>query len=143
MAVPDQASRAILGPLLGVPIEERLDLRLERRGVPPTRPLPRDPGERVVHRAGLAQRDDAGIFDQVVSLPLGRPGRLRHPSRRTAFPTPIIEFRAQLRDELPNGEIFYSLAEAKIAIESGRQHDNSKRPRSSPRYRSPDPEFAP
>jgi hypothetical protein len=43
-------------------------------------------------------------------------------------------------DELLNGEIFYSLAEAKIVIESWRRHYNTKRPHSSLGYRPPAPE---
>ena len=49
-------------------------------------------------------------------------------------------FNAKLRDELLNGEIFYSMAEAKIVIESWRQHYNTKRPHSSLGYRPPAPE---
>ncbi len=37
-------------------------------------------------------------------------------------------FNSKLRDELLNGEIFYSLAEARIVIESWRQHYNTRRP---------------
>ncbi len=40
-------------------------------------------------------------------------------------------FNSKLRDELLNGEIFYSLAEARIVIESWRRHYNTKRPHSS------------
>ena len=49
-------------------------------------------------------------------------------------------FNSKLRDELLNGEIFYSLAEAKIVIESWRRHYNTKRPHSSLGYRPPAPE---
>ncbi len=42
-------------------------------------------------------------------------------------------FNAKLRDELLNGEIFYSLKEAQVIIESWRQHYNTIRPHSSPR----------
>jgi putative transposase len=49
-------------------------------------------------------------------------------------------FNSKLRDELINGEIFYSLAEAKIVIESWRRHYNTKRPHSSLGYRPPAPE---
>lgn len=42
-----------------------------------------------------------------------------------------------LRDELLNGEIFYSLAEARILIEAWRRHYNAVRPRSSLGYRPP------
>ncbi len=42
--------------------------------------------------------------------------------------------------ELLNGEIFYSLREAQIIIESWRKHYNTKRPHSALGYRPPDPE---
>jgi transposase InsO family protein len=48
-------------------------------------------------------------------------------------------FNSKLRDELLNGEIFYSLAEAKAVIESWRQHYNTRRPHSSLGYRPPAP----
>jgi len=49
-------------------------------------------------------------------------------------------FNSKLRDELLNGEIFYSLAEARTVIESWRRHYNTKRPHSSLGYRPPAPE---
>ncbi|WP_343078728.1 transposase, partial [Ostreiculturibacter nitratireducens] len=49
-------------------------------------------------------------------------------------------FNAKLRDELLNGEIFYSLAEAKIVIENWRRHYNTRRPHSSLGCRPPAPE---
>ena len=49
-------------------------------------------------------------------------------------------FNSKLRDELLNGEIFYSLAEARIVIESWRCHYNTERPHSSLGYRPPAPE---
>lgn len=52
-------------------------------------------------------------------------------------------FNSKLRDELLNGEIFYSLAEAKIIIESWRRHYNAKRPHSSLGYRPPAQEVIP
>ena len=45
-----------------------------------------------------------------------------------------------LRDELLDGEIFYSLAEAKVVIEGWRRHYNTVRPHSSLGYRPPAPE---
>ena len=42
--------------------------------------------------------------------------------------------------ELLNGEVFYSLAEAKVVIESWRQHYNTSRPHSALGYRPPAPE---
>ena len=52
----------------------------------------------------------------------------------------IESFNARLRDELLNGEIFYSLKEAQILIESWRRHYNAVRPHSSLGYRPPAPE---
>lgn len=49
-------------------------------------------------------------------------------------------FNGKLRDELLNGEIFYSLREAEIIIESWRHHYNKVRPHSSLGYRPPAPE---
>ena len=49
-------------------------------------------------------------------------------------------FNARFRDELLNGEIFYSLKEAQIVIEQWRQHYNTKRPHSALGYRPPAPE---
>ena len=49
----------------------------------------------------------------------------------------VESFNARLRDELLNGEIFYSLKEAQIIIEEWRQHYNTKRPHSSLGYRPP------
>jgi putative transposase len=67
---------------------------------------------------------------------------------RTAYIAPgspwengyIESFNARLRDELLNGEIFYSLAEARIVIESWRRHYNAVRPHASLGYRAPAPE---
>ena len=52
-------------------------------------------------------------------------------------------FNGSLRDELLNGEIFYSLAEAQIPIEAWRRHYNTVRPHSSLGYRPPAPEAVP
>jgi putative transposase len=52
----------------------------------------------------------------------------------------IESFNARLRDELLNGEIFYSLAEARIVVESWRRHYNAKRPHASLGYKPPAPE---
>ena len=49
-------------------------------------------------------------------------------------------FNARLRDELLNGEIFYSLREAQILIESWRRHYNAVRPHGSLGYKPPAPE---
>jgi len=49
-------------------------------------------------------------------------------------------FNARVRDELLNGELFYSLKEARIIIESWRRHYNGIRPHSSLGYKAPAPE---
>jgi len=49
-------------------------------------------------------------------------------------------FNGKFRDELLNGEIFYTLREATILIERWRQHYNTLRPHSSLGYRPPAPE---
>jgi len=49
-------------------------------------------------------------------------------------------FNSKLRDELLNGEIFFSLAEAQVLIEAWRRHFNAVRPHSSLGYQPPAPE---
>jgi putative transposase len=49
-------------------------------------------------------------------------------------------FNGKLRDELLNGEIFYTLAEARVLIEQWRRHYNGVRPHSALGYRPPAPE---
>jgi transposase InsO family protein len=49
-------------------------------------------------------------------------------------------FNGKLRDECLNGEIFYSLKEARVVIEMWRKHYNTKRPHSALGYRPPAPE---
>src|SRR5215207_4495923 len=53
----------------------------------------------------------------------------------------IESFNARLRDELLDGEIFYSLREAQVVIESWRRHYNQVRPHASLGYRAPAPEI--
>ena len=52
----------------------------------------------------------------------------------------IESFNARFRDELLNGEIFYSLREAQSVIEQWRRHYNTKRPHRALGYRPPAPE---
>ncbi|MDB5378857.1 MAG: transposase, partial [Rubritepida sp.] len=47
---------------------------------------------------------------------------------------------ARLRDELLNGEVFYTLAEAKVVIEGWRRHYNAIRPHSALGYSAPAPQ---
>ena len=49
-------------------------------------------------------------------------------------------FNARLRDELLNGDIFYTLKEAQVLIESWLCHYNAIRPHDSLGYRPPAPE---
>ena len=49
-------------------------------------------------------------------------------------------FNGKLRDELLNGEILYTLKEAKVLIEQWRHHYNTVRPHSALGYRPPAPE---
>ena len=67
---------------------------------------------------------------------------------RTAYIAPgspwengyVESFNARLRDELLDGEIFYTLREAEVVIESWRRHYNSVRPHASLGFRPPAPE---
>ena len=67
---------------------------------------------------------------------------------RTAFIEPgspwengyCESFNGRFRDELLNGEIFFTLRETQIVIESWRKHYNTKRPHSALGYRPPAPE---
>jgi putative transposase len=49
-------------------------------------------------------------------------------------------FNSKLRDELLNGEIFYTLKEAKVVIQEWRRHYNTIRPHLTLSYRPPAPE---
>ena len=55
----------------------------------------------------------------------------------------VESFNGKLRDELLNGEIFYTLREAKIMIEAWRRHYNAIRPHSALGYKPPAPEVVP
>lgn len=52
----------------------------------------------------------------------------------------FYDFVEDLRDELLNGELLFSLAEAQVLIEAWRRHFNAFRPHSSLKYRPPAPE---
>lgn len=51
----------------------------------------------------------------------------------------IESFNGKMRDELLNGEIFYSLKEAQVLIEMWRKHYNTVRPHSALAYQPPVP----
>jgi len=65
----------------------------------------------------------------------GRPLRQVAPGR-----TDTSRASTRLRDELLDGEIFYTLREAQIVIESWRRHYNTIRPHESLGYKPPAPE---
>lgn len=73
---------------------------------------------------------------------------IRAVGARTAYIAPgspwengfVESFNARLRDELLNGEIFYTLREAQVVIESRRRHYNTVRPHGSLGYKPPAPE---
>lgn len=55
----------------------------------------------------------------------------------------VESFNSKLRDELLDGELFYSLKEAQILIEAGRRHYNTVRPHSALGWLPPAPEVSP
>jgi transposase InsO family protein len=52
----------------------------------------------------------------------------------------VESFNGKLRDELLNGELFYTLREAQIVIERWRRAYNQLRPHSALGYRPPAPD---
>ena len=73
---------------------------------------------------------------------------LQHIGSKTAYITPgspwengyCESFNGKLRDELLNGELFYTLREAQVLIERWRVFYNTQRPHSALGYRPPAPE---
>jgi transposase InsO family protein len=73
---------------------------------------------------------------------------LQHMGTKTAYIEPgspwengyCESFNGRLRDELLNGELFYTLKEAQVVIEHWRNHYNTWRPHSALGYRPPAPE---
>ena len=82
-----------------------------------------------------------------VRAQLADAGWLQNPVHRARQPLGerlLQSFNGKLRDELLNGEIFYSLKEAQIVIEQWRKHYNTIRPHWALNYRPPAPQtFAP
>lgn len=52
----------------------------------------------------------------------------------------VESFNGKLRDELLNGELFYTLYEAQVVIERWRRQSNTQRPHRTLGYRPPAPE---
>ena len=61
-------------------------------------------------------------------------------ARRCRGAGAVHPINARLRDELLDGEIFYTLREAQIVIESWRRHYNAVRPHASIGYQAPAPQ---
>lgn len=108
--------------------------RCRRRAVGPVHPSRRAGARSLGQRAG----GDAEIVGDWITAV----------GAKTAYIAPgspwengfVESFNARLRDELLDGEIFYSLAEAKIVVESWRRHYNTERPHGSLGYKPPAPE---
>jgi putative transposase len=87
-----------------------------------------------------------GIGPEMVAEELR--GWLGHMGSKTAYITPgspwengyCESFNGRMRDELLDGEIFYTLKEAQVVIEQWRRHYNTRRPHSALGYRPPAPE---
>jgi len=111
--------------------------------------MPGDPHRRALGSVHPARRAGTCAFRQRPRIRRqGCAGLDRSSCAKTAYIAPsspwengfIESFNARLRDELIDGEIFYTLAEAKIVIESWRRHFNTVRPHGSLGYKPPAPE---
>ncbi len=95
--------------------------------------------------AGVAQEfeiigADLRILVRLRHLVLRQRQRRVFPQRRFHVSAGLFRNESsngKLRDELLNGENFYTLGEAKVLIESWRRHCNSIRPHSSLGWRTP------
>lgn len=121
-------------------------------------------------RSGSAELNSTNVIDVLTDLFIlrGVPGHIRSDNgpefvakavrnwiatvgAQTAYIAPgspwengyCESFNARLRDELLDGEIFYSLREAQTVIEAWRWHYNTIRPHSALAYRPPAPEVVP
>src|SRR6266516_1656224 len=107
--------------------------RCHRRSVRPLHPAGRSRSHPVRQRTGVAkavQEWIAAVGAKTAYIERGSPWENGY----------IESFNARLRDELLNGEIFYTLREAQIVIESWRRHYNTIRPHVSLGYKPPAPE---
>jgi len=133
------------GPTLVVHMKRRFGIKLKVRQV-----------QMWMHRLGYRLKHSSYVYLQ------GRAGLVRHPQGnresfllclkdiwlKTRFIEPgspwengdVESFHGKLRDELLNGELFDTLLEAQMVIESWRIDYNRYRPHSSLGYRSPAPE---
>jgi putative transposase len=81
----------------------------------------------------ISKAVDEWAFNNHVTLDFIDPGK----PAQNAY---IESFNGKFRDELLNGEIFYTLQEATVLIEKWRMEYNTFRPHSSLNYRPPAPE---
>jgi putative transposase len=123
LAIVDDCTRENLS---GVRVARELDQLIAERGRP--RMIVSDNGSEFVAKA--VQKWITAVGAKTAYITPGSPWE-------NGF---IESFNARLRDELLDGEIFYSLAEAKIIIESWRSHYNTVRPHGSLGYKPPAPE---
>jgi transposase InsO family protein len=101
---------------------------------------------RLMERHGIPEHIRSDNGPEMVSEELRN--WLQHMGSRTAYIAPSSpwengyceSFNGRMRDELLNGEIFYTLKVAQVVIEDWRKHYNTKRPHSALGYRPPVPE---
>src|SRR6266511_6471713 len=100
--------------------------RCDRRSVRPLHPARRPRSHPVRQRTGVRRQGRA--FEWIAAVG----AKTAYIERGSPWENGYIEsFNARLRDELLNGEIFYTLREAQIVIESWRRHYNTIRPHAS------------
>ena len=104
-----------------------LDDATRRRGRRPET-IVSDNGTELTSNAILSWADETGVGWHYIA-----PGK----PQQNGF---IESFNGRLRDELLDGEIFYTLREAQIVIESWRRHYNAVRPHAAIGYQAPAPE---
>src|SRR6266487_3598250 len=90
--------------------------RCDRRSVRPLYPAGRPHSHPVRQRTGVVAK---AVQEWIAAVG----AKTAYIERGSPWENGYIEsFNARLRDELPNGEIFYTLREAQIVIESWRRH---------------------
>src|SRR5437763_3933790 len=109
--------------------------RCDRRSVRPLHPAGHSRLHPVRQRTGVRRQQAVQAWIIAVGA------KTAYIERGSPWENGYIEsFNARLRDELLNGEIFYTLREAQIVIESWRHHYNTIRPHASIGYKPPAPE---
>src|SRR6266550_2782492 len=100
--------------------------RCDRRSVRPLHPAWHPRSHPLRQRTGVRRR---GVQEWIAAVGT----KTAYIERGSPWENGYIEsFNARLRDELLNGEIFYTLRESQIVIESWRRHYNIIRPHASP-----------